>query len=137
MTSNTTEPQENNTIRRRTTLSTREKEKNVSLFSENHGIASIPRITGLGYKTVPFLVRQYIRTRRISVGPRGRKAGGTLMIDNTVEFVENEIRLEYTVTLKELQSRIFVQFFREIKFINNSKKPLKYIYHIEKIKLCS
>ncbi|KAF7700489.1 hypothetical protein CDIK_1072 [Cucumispora dikerogammari] len=32
------------------------------------------------------------------------------MTDDIIEFVENEIRLECTVTLKELQFRIFVQF---------------------------
>ncbi|KAF7685545.1 hypothetical protein CDIK_3705 [Cucumispora dikerogammari] len=108
MSSNTTEPQEDNTIRKRATLSTREKKRNVSLFREDHGIASISRITGLGYRTVQTAVRQYITTRRISVGSRGRKAGGTLMADDIIEFVENEIRLECTVSLKELQSRIFV-----------------------------
>ncbi|KAF7685966.1 hypothetical protein CDIK_3285 [Cucumispora dikerogammari] len=108
MTSNTTEPQEDNTIRRRTTLSTGEKERIVSLFREDQRIASIFRITGLGYRMVQSAVRQYITTRRIYVGLRGRKTGSTLMADDIIEFVENEIRLECTVTLKVLQSRIFV-----------------------------
>ncbi|KAF7685346.1 hypothetical protein CDIK_3905, partial [Cucumispora dikerogammari] len=108
--SNTIEPQEDNTIRRRTTLFSTEKERIVSLFKEHHKIATISRITGLGYRTVQTVVRQYISTRRISVELRGRKAGGTLMADDIIEFVGNEIRLECIVTLKELQSRIFVQY---------------------------
>ncbi|KAF7692942.1 hypothetical protein CDIK_2372 [Cucumispora dikerogammari] len=110
MTSNTTEPQEDNTIRRRTTLSTGEKKRIVSLFREDHEIASISRITGFGYRTIQTVVRQYTTARRISVGSRSRKAGGTLMSDDIIEFVENKIRLECAVTLEELQSRIFVQF---------------------------
>ncbi|KAF7690782.1 hypothetical protein CDIK_2638 [Cucumispora dikerogammari] len=111
MTLNTTEPQKDNTIRRRATVYTREKKKIVSLFREDYGISSISRITGLGYRTVQTVVRQYITTRRISVGLRDIEAGGTLMTDDIIEFVENKIRLECAVTLKKLQSRIFVQFF--------------------------
>ncbi|KAF7693632.1 hypothetical protein CDIK_2236 [Cucumispora dikerogammari] len=108
MTSNTAEQQEDNTICRRTTLFTGEKEIIVSLFREDNGIVSIFRITGLGYRTVQTVVSQYITTRRISVKTRGRKAGCTPMTDDIIEFVGNEIRLECTVTLKVLQSQIFV-----------------------------
>ncbi|KAF7685432.1 hypothetical protein CDIK_3818 [Cucumispora dikerogammari] len=110
MTSNITEPQEDNTIRKRTTVYTRKKKRIVSLFREDHRIASIFRIKSLGYRSVQTVVRQYITKRRISVSPRSIKTSGTLMIDDIVEFVENEIRLECAVTLKKLQSRIFVQF---------------------------
>ncbi|KAF7685858.1 hypothetical protein CDIK_3393, partial [Cucumispora dikerogammari] len=111
MSSNTTGPQENNTTRRQTTLSAREKERIVSLFRKDHGVASIARLTGLNYRTVQTVVRQYMTTRIISTGPRSRKTGGILMTDDIIEFVENEIRLECTVTLKSLQSRIFDRFF--------------------------
>ncbi|KAF7684819.1 hypothetical protein CDIK_4432 [Cucumispora dikerogammari] len=50
-------------------------------------------------------------TQRIFRGPSGGKTGGILMTDDIIEFVENEIRLVCTVTLKSLQSRIFDKFF--------------------------
>ncbi|KAF7685705.1 hypothetical protein CDIK_3546 [Cucumispora dikerogammari] len=102
---------ETQTRRTRATLTAREKERIISLHHQDHRLASISRITGLNYRTaVQADIRKYNNTRKISTGQRGRQSGDRLLTEEVMRFVENEIRLECTLTLKTIQTRIHNTF---------------------------
>ncbi|KAF7694681.1 hypothetical protein CDIK_2038, partial [Cucumispora dikerogammari] len=106
MSDSPSELQEAQTRRTRAILTAREKERIIALRHQDHGLASISRITGLNYRTVQAVIRKYNNTREISTGQRGRQSGDRLLTEEVIRFVENEIRLECTITLKTIQTRI-------------------------------
>ncbi|KAF7694620.1 hypothetical protein CDIK_2100 [Cucumispora dikerogammari] len=91
-TSNITEPQEDNSICRRTTLSTREKEKNVSLFREDHEIASIFKVLASTRREIKWrqlagvLIKKNFLTKNPWTTTITPKARGVVIFSSLIAF---------------------------------------------------